>query len=85
MEDLKDTGKATIALVCAFFFWLPLFNVLTSTVGLVFGILALFQIRKDPSHFGGLKRSIIAVIICFLVLLMTTVSYFAGFYTIEFA
>jgi len=69
----------------ACFFWLPLFNVLTSLVGLVYGILALLQIREDSARFGGLKRSIFAVVVCYLVLLMTAVSYFAGIYTLEFA
>ncbi len=67
----KDTGKATLAIVLACCCWIPLFNILTSTLGLIYGILAIRDYKKDKKHHGGIKRAVVAVIVCIISLILT--------------
>lgn len=66
----KDTSYPTLAIVFTFMVWIPFINLFTGVLALVFGVLGLLRIRKDPNHYGGSARAIIAIVVHVIFIFM---------------
>ena len=68
-EARKDKSKALTAFILGLFFWVPLFNLFLAIIGLVFGILALIEIKKNPNDYDGTPYAISGIVMCCLPIL----------------
>ena len=66
LETRRDTSQATVAFVLSLVSWVPLFNLFTNPIAFVFAILSLYNQHKQPTVYGGQKRAIAALVICFV-------------------
>ncbi len=58
-----DKDSAITSFVIGLLCWIPLLNWALSPLAVYFGAKAILNIRKDPSHYGGLAFAIIGTII----------------------
>lgn len=59
----KEKDWAIASLVCGLLIWIPLFNTVLGPLALLFGILSLRKIQKNPAQYGGKWMSIIGIIL----------------------
>jgi len=67
----NDVTFANWTLACGLLSVVPLLNLATIPLGIVFGIVAVRYATTRPGRYGGLKRSIVGLTICVVWLLMT--------------
>ena len=67
--EKKDKSKALTSFILGLFFWVPLFNLFLGITGLIFGILALKEIKKEPNEYEGKGLAIIGIVLCSLPIL----------------
>jgi len=60
---VKEKDLAIASLVCGLLIWVPLFNAVLGPLALLFGILSLKKIYKNPDQYGGKWASIIGIIL----------------------
>ncbi len=82
-EKKKDASYANLAFIFALLFWIPLFSMFLIPLSIVFSILALKKIKKDPTHYCGSKRAITGLVISIIWIIVTIVAIiYLGFDTV---
>ncbi|MFT4311009.1 MAG: DUF4190 domain-containing protein [Candidatus Woesearchaeota archaeon] len=59
----KDKSFALASFICGLLIFIPLFNIILGGLALIFGILALKRIQKDPVRYGGSGFAITGVVL----------------------
>jgi hypothetical protein len=60
----KNTGFATIAFALSLIFWMPLFSIISNPLSLILAIISLRRCIREPEKYGGFKRSLFALEVC---------------------
>lgn len=60
----KDKSKALTSFILGLVLWVPLFNVMCGVIGLIFGIIALKEIKKNPEEYEGKTLATVGIVLC---------------------
>lgn len=59
----KDKAFSIASFVCGILFWVPLFNFVLGIMAIIFGVLAIKRIKKEPEKYGGQGFAIAGIIL----------------------
>jgi len=71
-----DTSLATSAFIFAALSWVPLFNLFSNPLAIIFAIISIVKQNREPKLYGGFKRAISALVICSVWIILFFYSWF---------